>query len=1107
MKGTTRRLWVCLPVIFSMLAGMALAEPAPATATRGEGWHLAQGVLTIETDAGQEALAHLLSDTEAAWPHCTQVETIELGPEVWAPISPVFAQRLPNLATYRAHADHEFYTALDGVLLGGGDGSQLWAYPPAKADTSYTIPDSVVMVAPDSFSHNTQLEAVYISPQVTAIADRAFDGSCTRLTNLEVSSQNSVFSSQDGVLFVQNNTELWRYMPARSDTSYTIPQGVEYILDKAFAGAPPIEQLYVPQSLSQFEENFRGFSALQGVHVDPDNPYFASDSVGALFGREDKVLLAFPLAAPATDYAVPEGVETIAPYAFSGSNLAGLTLPSSLTHIGQGAFARCGSLSFVGLPLGLKQLGSGAFADDSALSTLWFQGPVPPAVAPDAFTGCNSLSAMYVPRGQATAYLTALAAYTALLQERTYIAADGWTLDNERISIKSQEGLTAFYRVLATAQWPYAKEVTTLQLADGVVLDEFGPLAALSLEAYQVSPTHPAYTVEEGVLLDKSGRTLLAYPPAKSGADYVLPPQVTDLHPQAFSAVQQLKTLTLCASFEPTYPTGFALGSTVQALAVSPDNPNFTAQDGVLFSKDGTRLLRYPPARLGQQYTVPNGVTHLAPNSFLGGAAHLQDLTLPDSLAQLAVGSLEAITGLELLTFSGSKPPSLPANFVLPTLRAITIPTGSLAQYQQTFAAWSALFLEGGGIPNPPPEKPEETPGGTPGGGGLGGGSTSPQQPQIQPGHLTVAATTQGNSAMATVPTDGLQAAIASAQTEFITLTLLAPAEVRTITLTLPHGAMAKIPPLALHMVTPLGTLKLDSKALSALVQAGSHDIVLQLARVDGTTLISEATSRPTYTLSGKNGTAAITHLDGGTLRLTLPYVHAATEDPNAIVVQQVTTDGKRMPQLSLYRPDKGTVTARLRQFGTYAIGHAPVNFSDVPQSAWFAPAVTTMAAKGLFLGTDDGFSPHEPMTRGMFAAVLARLDGADLSVNTATNFSDVADGAWYADAVRWAASRNLIGGYGTGQFGPNDPLTREQMAAMLHKYMAYSDGPALPQTDCPPFADQETISPWAAQGVESLQNQGLLQGNGGYYNPQATATRAEISKLLHNYIELLLNE
>lgn len=1111
MNVTTRRLWVWLPVVFSMLVVMSGAGLSPAGTTQGEGWRLEAGVLTIENDAGHQALAALLSDhVSADWPYCTQVETIAIGQDMWAPISPVFAQRLPNLAAYQTQQDHEFYSAVDGVLLGGGDGSQLWAYPPAKADTSYTVPSTVTVLAPFSFSHNTLLEAVFITPQVMAISNQAFDNSCTRLTDLHVAPENTMYSSQDGVLFSQNNLTLWRYLPARRDTSYTIPEGVEFISGFAFAGNPPIERLHLPKTLAQFDENFRGFPALQAIEVDSANPYLVSDPVGALFGREDKVLLAFPLAAVTTDYVIPEGVEKIAPHAFSGTTITALSLPNSLTHIGERAFAHCDGLSYVGLPIGLKQLDSGAFAENSALSTLWFQGVAPPTVAADAFTGCDALSALFVPRGHGALYKAAMAAYATLLQERTYIAADGWTLDNDTVTVSSPDGLAAFCTLLTTSDWPYAKEVTMLQLADSVVITDFAPLAALSLQSYQISPTHPAYTVDNGILLNKSGRILIAYPAAKTVTDYTLPTLVKDLHPQAFLAADHLKTLTLSRDFAPSNPVGFALGAGVHTLSVPADNAALAAHDGVLFSKDGTRLLRYPPARPDSQYTVPDGVTHLACNSFLNGAERLQDLTLPGSLLHLDTGSLDAAIGLQLVTFSGMTPPSLSADFVLPNLRAVTIPAGSLAQYQQSFTPWSTLFLEGGGTPNPPPVNPDDNPGNDPGGipGGSGGVMPPPPKPTTQPGYLAVPATVHNNIATCTVPADGLQAAITTAPGNTVTLSLSVPAntDAHTIAVTLPHAAVAKIPPLQLKIITPLGTLRLDAPALSALVQTGTGDVFLQLAAADQAALPTEVASRPAYTLSAKNGTTPVLHLDGGTLTLTLPYTHAATENPNSILVQQLTDAGNILPQLGLYRPDKANITARLRQFGTYFIGHFPVNFTDVPPEAWFSPAVTVTAAQGLFFGTGGEFSPNEPMTRGMFATVLARLNGADLSGQTVAYFSDVAANAWYASAVNWAASRNILSGYGSGQFGPDDPITREQMAAILHNYSVYLADFSLPQGDFPAFSDQETISPWATQGVQTLQSWGLLQGNGGNYNPKSTATRAEISKLLCTYIELLLN-
>ena len=136
--------------------------------------------------------------------------------------------------------------------------------------------------------------------------------------------------------------------------------------------------------------------------------------------------------------------------------------------------------------------------------------------------------------------------------------------------------------------------------------------------------------------------------------------------------------------------------------------------------------------------------------------------------------------------------------------------------------------------------------------------------------------------------------------------------------------------------------------------------------------------------------------------------------------------------------------------------------FSDVSADAWYADAVAYVRDNGLMSGTSTNtFDPEGTMTRAMLATTLYRAAGTP-SVSGSDSFTDTADGAWYADAVLWASQQGVVGGYGNGLFGTNDPVTREQIAVILWRY---AGSPATePGTD---FADEDNISGYAAQAVD----------------------------------------
>jgi len=181
--------------------------------------------------------------------------------------------------------------------------------------------------------------------------------------------------------------------------------------------------------------------------------------------------------------------------------------------------------------------------------------------------------------------------------------------------------------------------------------------------------------------------------------------------------------------------------------------------------------------------------------------------------------------------------------------------------------------------------------------------------------------------------------------------------------------------------------------------------------------------------------------------------------------------------------------------------------FNDVAHGAWYHGYVTVVALEGLFEGTAyRTFSPQMNMTRAMFAQVLANLEGVNLAAyaSTSPTFGDVAPNAWYFAAVQWAAEAGVVQGVGGGNFAPHDNVTREQMAVMLYRY-ANMRNITLLTGFATPFADQASISPWAVDAVAAIQDAGIVQGRGGgIFDPQATATRAEVAAIFARFLQMM---
>jgi len=178
--------------------------------------------------------------------------------------------------------------------------------------------------------------------------------------------------------------------------------------------------------------------------------------------------------------------------------------------------------------------------------------------------------------------------------------------------------------------------------------------------------------------------------------------------------------------------------------------------------------------------------------------------------------------------------------------------------------------------------------------------------------------------------------------------------------------------------------------------------------------------------------------------------------------------------------------------------------FTDVTSGDWFYDAVAYVYDKGMMEGTTDTtFAPAMNLTRSMIAQVLYNLEERPEAPGAA-GFPDVAAGAWYADAVNWAAARGIVKGYDTGAFGPEDSVTREQLAAILYRY-AQAKGYDTTQGGMAvrEFSDSASISDWAQEAMAWAVNAQVLSGKGnGVLDPQGTATRAEVAQMLMNFVE-----
>lgn len=178
------------------------------------------------------------------------------------------------------------------------------------------------------------------------------------------------------------------------------------------------------------------------------------------------------------------------------------------------------------------------------------------------------------------------------------------------------------------------------------------------------------------------------------------------------------------------------------------------------------------------------------------------------------------------------------------------------------------------------------------------------------------------------------------------------------------------------------------------------------------------------------------------------------------------------------------------------------IKFNDVSANDWFASAVDYVTGKGMMNGTaDNTFSPKAHTTRGMVVTVLYRLENQPST--SAASFTDVASGAYYANAVAWANANGIVSGYGSGKFGPNDKVTREQLAAILYRYAQYKKYDVSGANSLDGYTDAQSVSSYAVPALQWANAAGVVTGkSGSKLDPKGNATRAEVAAMLMRFCE-----
>lgn len=360
--------------------------------------------------------------------------------------------------------------------------------------------------------------------------------------------------------------------------------------------------------------------------------------------------------------------------------------------------------------------------------------------------------------------------------------------------------------------------------------------------------------------------------------------------------------------------------------------------------------------------------------------------------------------------------------------------------------------------------------GATGGGGGGGGSSTTTTTIKNEDGSTTTTTTNKatGTVTETTKKTDGSSTTVETKKDGTVTTTEKTASGITGTVVTDKNGdvieASATVPTAAVKEAEKTGeavTLPVEVPAAATIEDAPAVEVNVP-ASVD-----SVKVEIPVENVT--SGTVAvIVHADG-----TEEIVKTSTVSDTGVVVT-------------------------LNSDATIKVIDNSKEFSDVSDSYWAMDAIDFVVAREIYSGTSaTTFHPDNTMTRGMLAVVLHRLENTP-DHNYTGSFTDVAVDSWYEDAIHWAADNGIVGGYGNGLYGPNDNITREQLAVMLWRYAGSPDS----SHGLSHFVDADQISNYARAALTWANENGIINGKGNnILDPKGDATRAQVAQMLKNYL------
>ena len=637
-------------------------------------WHYTQYMYVIENVVINDGITYI---GEYAFAYSENLKTVKMSDTVTGMGTRAFegCSRLENI-----NISNRIRQILAGTFL------------KCSSLKNITIPEMVTSIMYDAFSECHSLESISIPASVVVI-NHVFDG-CSRLESIDVDMNNQNYTSENGILFSKDKTEIIRYPSAKKEDSYTIPNSVTTIRNGAFEGCNNLIEIGISDSITQIEDcAFENCSNLIKIQL-PDsltsigNVAFRSCSSLETIQIPDNVTnigsYVFEKCTNLETVNIPKGVQAIPTGMFEECiRLKSIIIPDNITNIDGWAFAECSSLESIRIPNSVTTIGTNAFMECSNLKSIEI---------PESVTNIDSIpnsiviyakadseghryaeenKQAYILEGEATNIETN---YEIKEQETWDVSKNAdasimatWTLNDRTLTITGT-GEMKNWDTDEEVDWhntQYRNLIDHVVINEGITsIGEKAFYACDSLNNIKIANTvmsieNSAFsgcthltnidipsgvtTIRERTFFDCSSLENVNLPSNLKKIEWdafdgctslemiELPNNLIEIGTGAFSACQSLKNIEIPSTVKIIGYRVFTECNSLENIEVDSHNENYTSENGILFSKDKTKIIAYPAGKNDMEYTIPNTVTCIGESAFQD-VPNVETVSLPDSV-------------------------------------------------------------------------------------------------------------------------------------------------------------------------------------------------------------------------------------------------------------------------------------------------------------------------------------------------------------------------------------------------------------------------------------------------------------------------------------------